>query len=95
MNDAWETDNDSDDDSLQDQLDDLTKRFLLPDQPTQLTQTKQNGPETRTKRAESDSILQYIRYLKNTYGPASTEDARPIPYTEVAKLFERVEIWAR
>jgi hypothetical protein len=28
MNDAWETDNDSDDDSLQDQLDGLTKRFL-------------------------------------------------------------------
>jgi hypothetical protein len=28
MNDTWETDNDSDDDSLQDQLDGLTRSFL-------------------------------------------------------------------
>jgi hypothetical protein len=28
MNDTWETDNDSDDDSLQDQLDGLTRIFL-------------------------------------------------------------------
>jgi hypothetical protein len=99
MNDAWETDNDSDDDSLQDQLDDLTRRFLSPDRgkrPTQPTQTStQNAPEKQAKRVEGDSILQNIRYLKNTYGPAPTEDARPIPYAEAAKLFERVEIWAR
>jgi hypothetical protein len=64
MNGAWETDNDSDDDSLPDQLDSLTKRFLSPDRaerPTQPTQTStQKAPETQAKRAEGDRILQYI-----------------------------------
>ena len=57
MNDAWETDDDSDDDSLQDQLDGLTKRFLLPDRGERQTQPTQNAPETQAKRAEGDSIL--------------------------------------
>jgi hypothetical protein len=49
------------------------------------------APETQAKRTEGDSILHYIRYLRNTFGPALEEDARPIPYAEAAKLFKRVE----
>jgi hypothetical protein len=101
MNDIWETDNDSDDDSLQDQLDGLTRSFLErppdrgePKRPTQPS-TQNTTPEIQTKRTESDSILQSIQYLKNTYGPAPGEDARPISYAEAAKLFQKVEIWAR
>ena len=49
------------------------------------------APETQAKRIEGDSILYYIRYLRNTFGPAPEEDARSIPYAEVVKLFERIE----
>jgi hypothetical protein len=49
------------------------------------------APETQAKRIEGDSILHYIRYLRNTFGPAPEENARPILYAEIAKLFEKVE----
>jgi hypothetical protein len=49
------------------------------------------APETQTKRIEGDSILYYIRYLRNTFGPAPEEDVRSILYAEAAKLFKRVE----
>jgi hypothetical protein len=51
----------------------------------------QTAPKTQAKRIEGDSILHYIRYLRNTFGPAPKEDARPILYAEAAKLFKRVE----
>jgi hypothetical protein len=86
------------------QFDSFKKGFLLreppdhserrePERSTESTRT-QTAPETQAKRTEGDSILHYIRYLRNTFGPASKEDARPIPYAEAAKLFERVEEWA-
>jgi hypothetical protein len=93
MNDIWETDNDSDDASLQDQLDGLTRSFLErppdrgePKRPTQPS-TQNTTPEIQTKRTESDSILQSIQYLKNTYGPVSGEGVRPILYAKAVKLF--------
>jgi DNA replicative helicase MCM subunit Mcm2 (Cdc46/Mcm family) len=83
------------------QFDSFKKSFLLKKPPEhsdrkkleksiELTRT-QTAPETQAKRTEGDSILHYIRYLRNTFGPASKEDARPILYAEAAKLFKRVE----
>ena len=87
------------------QFDSFKKGFLLkgppdyndrrepersPERSTEPTRTH-TAPETQAKRTEGDSILHYIRYLRNTFGPAPEEDARPIPYAEAAKLFERVE----
>jgi hypothetical protein len=83
------------------QFDSFKKGFLLREPPdhsdrrepakaTEPTRT-QTAPETQAKRTEGDSILHYIQHLRNTFGPAPTEDARPIPYAEAAKLFKRVE----
>ena len=104
MDGPCETDNDTDEDIdvLPDQFGGFKKRFLLrkppdrrePERPTKPTRT-QNAPETQAKRTQSDDILQDIQYLKNIYGQAPGEDARPIPYAEAAKLFQKVETWAR
>ena len=86
------------------QFDSFKKGFLLkeppdhndrrePEKSTELTRTH-TAPETQAKRTEGDSILHYIQYLRNTFGPAPEEDARPIPYAEAAKLFKRIEEWA-
>ena len=87
------------------QFDSFKKGFLLrepsdhsdrrePERATEPTRTQtapQTATETQAKRIEGDSILYYIRYLRNTFRPAPKEDARPIPHAEVAKLFKRVE----
>jgi hypothetical protein len=83
------------------QFDSFKKGFLLKElfnhsdrgeseSPIKPTRT-QTAPETQAKPTEGDSILHYIRYLRNTFGPASKEDARPILYAEAAKLFEKVK----
>jgi len=64
-----------------------------PERPTEPTRA-QDAPETQARRTQSDDILNDIQYLKNVYGQALGEDARPIPYAEAAKLFQKVETWA-
>jgi hypothetical protein len=83
------------------QFDNFKKGFLFkeppdysdrrePEKSIELTRT-QTASETQAKRIEGDSILHYIRYLRNTFGPAFKEDARPILYAEAAKLFKKAE----
>ena len=83
------------------QFDSFKKGFLLkeppehsdrrePERSIEPTRT-QTAPETQAKRTEGDSILHYIRYLRNTFRSTPKEDAKPIPYAEAAKLFKRVK----
>jgi hypothetical protein len=83
------------------QFDSFKKGFLLKEPPDHSDRTKlerfielthtQAAPETQVKNIKSNSILHYIQYLRNTFGPAPKEDVRLIPYAKVAKLFKRVK----
>jgi hypothetical protein len=99
MDEAWETENDSDDNALEDKLDGLalakrgiSRNHRVP--PWQPAGT-QKASNTRVKRVEDDSILHYIQHLRGAYGPSPGEDASPLPYAEASELFDRVEAWAR
>jgi hypothetical protein len=88
-------------------FDGLKKGFLLAKptcrksrEPTpQRSQSKQssqrtlNAPEAQAKRSLKEEVIQEIGHLKGTYGPFSEEDATSIPYSELAGLFHRIELW--
>jgi len=104
-NDLWEADNDLDEDR-----DSLPGQFdgFYPGVPSQKAtrprRAKATNPaDTHTghtrdgKRNVQKTITSYRAFYtsKTRTDPAPGEDARPIPYAEVAKLFQRVEIWTR
>jgi hypothetical protein len=73
------------------------KGFLLgkpPDCAEPVEPRAQDASETRAGHTQSDDILKDIQYLKSTYGQTPGETARPIPYSEAAELFQKIEIWA-
>jgi hypothetical protein len=85
--DTWDSDNSTDEDI--DEISDEDRRE--PPKPTKPT----HAPKTQARCTQSDAILQDIQYLTDIYGQAPEEDAKPIPYVEAAKLFQKVKTWAQ
>jgi hypothetical protein len=87
-------------------FDGLTKGFLLAkptcrnreptpqrSQSEQSSQRTLNTPEIQAKRSIKEEVIQEIGHLKGTYGPFSGEDATSVPYSELAGLFHKIELW--
>ena len=109
MDNTWETDDSdvdiNDDEEPLSTFDRLIKGFLLTkptksreptpqrSQSEQSSQRTLNTPEAQAKRSLKEEVIQEIGHLKGTYGPCSGEDATSIPYSELAGLFHRIELW--
>ena len=52
-----------------------------------------NAPAIREKHTLREDILQELGHLQGTYGPASREEAIPIPYQEISGFFFKIEKW--